>query len=196
METRAPIQDISNTPCFARRVSKEEYDRQTVNLTTKMIEDLNEEVRKNPEIAKGSKFFQDENNILKGLPCFQGKHTRFDDDGTGTDVTKTFTSDEAVTPTPCDPEGKINDSCNNSGEHLSSCGVMSEDDEYEIHESWSEEGQAPETVTEFDDYLLDEEGKDMVDEEEAALIGSLTNCVVDDDKKNTHLRFSESDSED
>ncbi|GLE00687.1 hypothetical protein PINS_up009475 [Pythium insidiosum] len=67
---------------FAQRITTEEYDRQAVEYTTAMVEQLNAAVRENPSIASQSNYFQDPQNVKRGLPVFQGKHTRFvyDDD--------------------------------------------------------------------------------------------------------------------
>jgi hypothetical protein len=55
------------------KISNEEYERQAVEYTTRMVNELNEKVRANPSIGAKSNFFQDQ----KVLPVFQGKHIRF-----------------------------------------------------------------------------------------------------------------------
>ncbi|KAK3265151.1 hypothetical protein CYMTET_26149 [Cymbomonas tetramitiformis] len=74
------LTDVSNAPVFAKRISKSDFEKQSLDVTTKMIQELNEQVRKNPSVAKGSKFFANKENIVKGLPVFQGKHSRFEYD--------------------------------------------------------------------------------------------------------------------
>ncbi|EGZ04849.1 hypothetical protein PHYSODRAFT_249774 [Phytophthora sojae] len=62
---------------FAQQISAAEYERQAVEFTTQEVERLNAAVRAQPELGARSEFFQDEENVAKGLPVFQGKHTRF-----------------------------------------------------------------------------------------------------------------------
>ncbi|KAE9011554.1 hypothetical protein PF005_g18611 [Phytophthora fragariae] len=62
---------------FAQQVSAAEYERQAVEFTTQEVERLNAAVRAQPALGARSEFFQDEENVAKGLPVFQGKHTRF-----------------------------------------------------------------------------------------------------------------------
>eukprot|EP00238_Polyblepharides_amylifera_P014365 CAMPEP_0196587858 /NCGR_PEP_ID=MMETSP1081-20130531/58834_1 /TAXON_ID=36882 /ORGANISM="Pyramimonas amylifera, Strain CCMP720" /LENGTH=205 /DNA_ID=CAMNT_0041910173 /DNA_START=90 /DNA_END=707 /DNA_ORIENTATION=+ len=77
------LQNISNgynctgTRSFAKKISLEEYENQSSELTKKMLLDLNESVRADPQTAKGSKFFSNKENILRGLPIYEGKHKRF-----------------------------------------------------------------------------------------------------------------------
>lgn len=72
----------ANGAVYTQQISQEEYDRQALEYTTAMVEALNADVRMQPEIGAKSAFFQDEENVKRGLPIFQGKHTRFvyDDD--------------------------------------------------------------------------------------------------------------------
>ncbi|OWZ01836.1 hypothetical protein PHMEG_00026710 [Phytophthora megakarya] len=69
--------DDASAPQFAQQISAAEYERQAVAFTTQEVERLNAAVRAQPEIGARSEFFQDEENVAKGLPVFQGKHTRF-----------------------------------------------------------------------------------------------------------------------
>ncbi|KAG7395964.1 hypothetical protein PHYBOEH_002949 [Phytophthora boehmeriae] len=73
--------DDASTP-FAQQISAAEFERQATEFTTQEVERLNAAVRAQPELGARSEFFQDEENVAKGLPVFQGKHTRFvyDDD--------------------------------------------------------------------------------------------------------------------
>jgi hypothetical protein len=71
------MEDAPPPPQFAQRVTQDEYDRQAVDYTTAMVEQLNAAVRAQPSLGEMSAFFQDPENVQKGLPVFQGKHTRF-----------------------------------------------------------------------------------------------------------------------
>ncbi|RLN31738.1 hypothetical protein BBJ28_00026346 [Nothophytophthora sp. Chile5] len=62
---------------FAQQISAAEFERQAVDFTTQAVERLNADVRATPAIGARSEFFQDEANVARGLPVFQGKHTRF-----------------------------------------------------------------------------------------------------------------------
>ncbi|KAG7378240.1 hypothetical protein PHYPSEUDO_010394 [Phytophthora pseudosyringae] len=62
---------------YAQQISAAEYERQAVEFTTQEVTRLNAAVRAQPELGARSEFFQDEENVAKGLPVFQGKHTRF-----------------------------------------------------------------------------------------------------------------------
>ncbi|GMF26588.1 unnamed protein product [Phytophthora lilii] len=62
---------------YAQQISAAEFERQAVEFTTQEVERLNAAVRAQPELGARSEFFQDEENVTKGLPVFQGKHTRF-----------------------------------------------------------------------------------------------------------------------
>ncbi|RLN85091.1 hypothetical protein BBJ28_00026338 [Nothophytophthora sp. Chile5] len=62
---------------FAQQISAAEFERQAVAFTTQAVERLNADVRATPAIGARSEFFQDEANVARGLPVFQGKHTRF-----------------------------------------------------------------------------------------------------------------------
>ncbi|KAG3196227.1 hypothetical protein PC128_g7820 [Phytophthora cactorum] len=62
---------------YAQQISAAEFERQAVEFTTQEVERLNAAVRAQPEIGARSEFFQDKENVAKGLPVFQGKHTRF-----------------------------------------------------------------------------------------------------------------------
>ncbi|POM80382.1 hypothetical protein PHPALM_1787 [Phytophthora palmivora] len=71
------IMDDASAPAFAQQISAAEYERQAVEFTTQEVERLNAAVRAQPALGARSEFFQDEENVAKGLPVFQGKHTRF-----------------------------------------------------------------------------------------------------------------------
>ncbi|KAL3657917.1 hypothetical protein V7S43_017116 [Phytophthora oleae] len=72
------MDDASALPTqYTQQISSAEYERQAVEFTTQEVERLNAAVRAQPEIGARSEFFQDEENVAKGLPVFQGKHTRF-----------------------------------------------------------------------------------------------------------------------
>ncbi|RLN46132.1 hypothetical protein BBJ29_001938 [Phytophthora kernoviae] len=73
--------DDASAP-FAQQISAAEFERQATEFTTQEVERLNAAVRAQPALGARSEFFQDEANVAKGLPVFQGKHTRFvyDDD--------------------------------------------------------------------------------------------------------------------
>ncbi|KAG1687011.1 hypothetical protein DVH05_005751 [Phytophthora capsici] len=83
MDADHAMDDASAPPTqYTQQISAAEYERQAVEFTTQEVERLNAAVRAQPEIGARSEFFQDEENVAKGLPVFQGKHTRFvyDDD--------------------------------------------------------------------------------------------------------------------
>ncbi|KAF1326743.1 hypothetical protein FI667_g8207, partial [Globisporangium splendens] len=61
----------------AQQISTSEYEREAVEYTTQMVEQLNATVRRDPSIGAKSTFFQDAKNLEQGIPVFQGKHTRF-----------------------------------------------------------------------------------------------------------------------
>ncbi|CAI5746641.1 unnamed protein product [Peronospora destructor] len=62
---------------FVQQISAAEFERQAVEYTTKEVQRLNTAVRAQSEIGARSEFFQHKQNVAKGLPVFQGKHTRF-----------------------------------------------------------------------------------------------------------------------
>ncbi|CEG35161.1 uncharacterized protein PHALS_13914 [Plasmopara halstedii] len=66
-----------DTKQYAQQISTSEYNRQAVEFTTQEVERLNAAVRAQPKLGARSEFFQDEENVVKGLPVFQGKHIRF-----------------------------------------------------------------------------------------------------------------------
>ncbi|ETI37876.1 hypothetical protein F441_16100 [Phytophthora nicotianae CJ01A1] len=79
MDADHAMDDASAAPPtqYAQQISAAEFERQAVEFTTQEVERLNAAVRAQPEIGARSEFFQDEENVAKGLPVFQGKHTRF-----------------------------------------------------------------------------------------------------------------------
>ncbi|CAI5717988.1 unnamed protein product [Hyaloperonospora brassicae] len=62
---------------FAERIPATEFERQAVEVTAREVARLNAAVRARPAIGARSTFFQDEQNVARGLPVFQGTHTRF-----------------------------------------------------------------------------------------------------------------------
>jgi hypothetical protein len=62
---------------FAQQISAQEFKQQAVEFTTQEVERLNAAVRADPQLGARSEFFQSEENVAKGLPVFQGTHTRF-----------------------------------------------------------------------------------------------------------------------
>ncbi|KAK1928598.1 hypothetical protein P3T76_015899 [Phytophthora citrophthora] len=78
MDADHAMDDASAPPTqYTQQISAVEYERQAVEFTTQEVERLNAAVRAQPELGARSEFFQDEENMAKGLPVFQGKHTRF-----------------------------------------------------------------------------------------------------------------------
>uniref|UniRef100_A0AAV1UAK7 Uncharacterized protein n=1 Tax=Peronospora matthiolae TaxID=2874970 RepID=A0AAV1UAK7_9STRA len=77
MDPNAMNDDDASGGQFAERIPVTAFDREAVEFTTREVERLNAAVRAHPEIGARSEFFQDEANVVKGLPVFQGKHTRF-----------------------------------------------------------------------------------------------------------------------
>ena len=72
---------------FAERIPVTEFERQAVDVTTREVARLNAAVRARPAIGARSTFFQDEQNVARGLPVFQGTHTRFVyDEGAGEEI--------------------------------------------------------------------------------------------------------------
>ncbi|CAH0488554.1 unnamed protein product [Peronospora farinosa] len=69
--------DDTSPAQFAEQISTAEFERQAVEYTTQEVQRLNTAVRAQPEIGARSEFFQHKENVIKGLPVFQGKHTRF-----------------------------------------------------------------------------------------------------------------------
>ncbi|CAH0481166.1 unnamed protein product [Peronospora belbahrii] len=76
MDSDDTMDDVSPAQ-FAQQISTAEFDREAVEYTIQEVQRLNVSVRVEPEIGARSKFFQHEKNVVKGLPIFQGKHTRF-----------------------------------------------------------------------------------------------------------------------
>ncbi|EEY69112.1 uncharacterized protein PITG_05297 [Phytophthora infestans T30-4] len=86
---------------YAQQISAADFDRQAVEYTTQEVERLNAAVRAQPELGARSEFFQDEANVAKGLPVFQGKHTRFVyDDEEGEIVAAVDVTQEALNNGP------------------------------------------------------------------------------------------------
>lgn len=77
MDPNAMNDDDASGVQFAERIPVTAFEREAVEFTTREVERLNAAVRAHPEIGARSEFFQDEANVVKGLPVFQGKHTRF-----------------------------------------------------------------------------------------------------------------------
>ncbi|RMX68619.1 hypothetical protein DD238_002922 [Peronospora effusa] len=76
MDSDHTMDDLSPAQ-FAEQISTAEFERQAVEYTTQEVQRLNTAVRAQPEIGARSEFFQHKENVIKGLPVFQGKHTRF-----------------------------------------------------------------------------------------------------------------------
>ncbi|KAJ0401624.1 hypothetical protein P43SY_006003 [Pythium insidiosum] len=90
----------SQDAAFAQRISADEYERQAVEYTTAMVEQLNAAVREDPSIASQSSFFQDPLNVKRGLPVFQGKHTRFVYDDEEEEIVAAVDATEHPAPGP------------------------------------------------------------------------------------------------
>ncbi|GMF58383.1 unnamed protein product [Phytophthora fragariaefolia] len=95
------MDDASAPAASAQRISADEYERQAVEFTTQEVQRLNAAVRAQPELGARSEFFQHEENVQRGLPVFQGKHTRFVyDDEDEAIVTAVDVTQEALSSGP------------------------------------------------------------------------------------------------
>ena len=124
---------------YADRISTQEYDRQAAEYTAQMVEQLNQDVRAQPSIGSKSTFFQDPENRKKGLPVFQGKHTRFVYDQEEEEIVAAVDASNAPLPAP----------------HLRTTDEIESSDEEE--EEW-EEGEE-------EDYEDEQENTEMGDSE-------------------------------
>ncbi|TMW64418.1 hypothetical protein Poli38472_013040 [Pythium oligandrum] len=152
------MEDTNMTPAYAQQISQAEYDRQTVEYTTAAIEQLNEDVRNQPSVGAKSRFFQDPANVQKGLPVFQGKHTRFVYDDEEEEIVEAVDVTHAPIP---GPQVRTTEDLDSSDE---------EEEEHE--EEYDEEDDYEEEYEDQDDdmgveneFYHDEEGDEEHDED-------------------------------
>jgi hypothetical protein len=169
-------QQIAAAPqSMAVKMSAEEYAQQSAEYTAKMLADLNAKVKANPEIADKSTFFQCEENILKGLPVFQGEKTTFVYDDADALVETVVQQSVTVEPAVVESMDEEQHDDENDEEEQEE----QEQDE-EGAEEWTENANDD---NEWAEGAEEDQGTVDVDDELAGAIGALA--------VNQHVRFSE-----
>lgn len=130
---------------YAQQISQQEYERQALEYTTAMVEALNADVRMQPEIGAKSAFFQDEENVKRGLPVFQGKHTRFVYDDEDEEIVGVVEVPEAA----------------QSGPKVRTVADLDSDDDDEEDEEYAEEEED------------DQEDEEYIEEQDAAVANTF-----------------------
>ncbi|KAL4151214.1 hypothetical protein PRNP1_008231 [Phytophthora ramorum] len=125
---------------FAQQISAADYERQAVEYTTQQVAQLNAAVRAQPEIGARSEFFQNEENVAKGLPVFQGTHTRFvyDEDEeivAAVDVTQEALSHGPVVRTVAELDEDVDDE-EEEEEEEEEYGEYEEDQDEAVHNTF------------------------------------------------------------
>jgi hypothetical protein len=159
---------------MAERISAAEFERQAAEYTGEAVEQLNAAVRAQPALGARSGFFQDPANVARGLPVFQGKHTRFvyDDDEeeivAAVDVTQEALHDGPRVRTVAELDADIDGASDEE-----------EDDDYDdIDEEEEEEEEEEEDETGVHNEFYVPEGED--NDEEMAMDDAQVSALLQD----------------
>lgn len=161
---------------MAEQISAAEYERQAAEYTSEMVEQLNAAVRAQPALGARSGFFQDPANVARGLPVFQGKHTRFvydDEDDeivAAVDVTQEALHSGPRVRTVAELDADIDGASDEEEEE--------EEEEYDEEEDYDDEEEAEQDGTGVHNEFYAPEGED--NDEEMAMDDAQVSALLQD----------------